>query len=485
MDSLTRLVETVRRNKERTSRASKQRRGGVTDLYSIDYVGFINNSPTSSQSSGGSHSANVDVGNVQSSEEGIIAFTKLAKALEPGATVNGIAGAVGYFMQESKMKSTTYEADYVIKHPLDDKIKYRPTAEELMGSWGAFQGLYPYALTESVYNVGGQHYIGIGLGQSTGTRAKALVDYTLGKGKPWWDFKTQVEYFFDEPGDSAILRAVLKSNDSVDNTTKEMLYKWGRTALGTLPQRVQYAKEALPIIQKAFEQKGALITENSGGGSKKNRDRARRERKAAERLLATKEGRNKKLPRVRAVPAPSAPPVIDRVDSDYSSSSTPKEIEKDENGAEKGLQVAGGKGAQTSFRILIPGDLDRFQRWFFKIIVEANNYKDTTASVQPLSDVHITVHATNSTNGRTADIDLTHMLRRDFPCNYIGDDSDGEGIFPDNKPTNGYDLMYLAWYMDENECSALFSPGEKVFTIYAVGEAKVTFRNFLKYSHIN
>ena len=49
----------------------------------------------------------------------------------------------------------------------------------------------------------------------------------------------------------------------------------------------------------------------------------------------------------------------------------------------------------------------------------------------------------------------------------------------------GYDLMYSAWYLNDAQRSALFSAGEKIFTVYALGEAQITLRNFLKYSHIN
>lgn len=45
--------------------------------------------------------------------------------------------------------------------------------------------------------------------------------------------------------------------------------------------------------------------------------------------------------------------------------------------------------------------------------------------------------------------------------------------------------MYSAWYLNDVQRSALFSAGEKIFTVKALGEAKITLRNFLKYSHIN
>ena len=43
MDAVTRLVNTVRDTRERVTQSSRQRRGGVTDLFGVDYVDTIRN----------------------------------------------------------------------------------------------------------------------------------------------------------------------------------------------------------------------------------------------------------------------------------------------------------------------------------------------------------------------------------------------------------------------------------------------------------
>ena len=67
-----------------------------------------------------------------------------------------------------------YEADYATSYQYD-KVRSEPTAENLMGSWYRFTQLYGIALNEAGYLVGNKHWIGIGLGQWTGPRSKALL----------------------------------------------------------------------------------------------------------------------------------------------------------------------------------------------------------------------------------------------------------------------------------------------------------------------
>lgn len=148
----------------------------------------------------------------------------------------------------------------------------------------------------------------------------------------------------------------------------------------------------------------------------------------------------------------------------------------------KSIVVNKGEGI---YRVPISADLDRLQRWFLKIIVESKKQGDSMVNVQPLSDVHLSVYATNQNTGATAEIDLTEIFKRQWACNWIGDDATGEGIFPNNKSNEGFDLMYAAWYLNNRQREALYSAGEKIFRISAIGVAKVTLRNFIKFSHIN
>lgn len=137
------------------------------------------------------------------------------------------------------------------------------------------------------------------------------------------------------------------------------------------------------------------------------------------------------------------------------------------------------------YYMTVSGDLDRFQRWFFKVIVINNVPTDDQTDVIPLSQVNLSVSALNETTGKTAEIDLTPYFKKAWGCNWIGDSPRGEGIFPNAKPMEGFDLMEVAWYLNNDEREALFSPGEKIFYIRAIGDAKVTIRNYLKFSHIN
>ena len=103
----------------------------------------------------------------------------------------------------------------------------------------------------------------------------------------------------------------------------------------------------------------------------------------------------------------------------------------------------------------------------------------------PLTDVHMRVNAKNSKSGQTAEIDLTPMLKQIWGCDWIGNDFVEERIYPNDNPLEGYDMMFCAWYMNRRERKALFSAGEKAFTISGYGKAKVTLRLYLKFSHID
>ena len=133
--TMTKLVQTVIRSKERLGTQSKQRRGGVTDLYALDYVGEIKNlfyqNVTTTTTTGGSSS---DDGDTSSIQNRVRVLTKAIKKHIPTATAEGIAGIVGNFCQESSVSAKRYEADYATSYQYD-KVRSEPTAENLMGSW--------------------------------------------------------------------------------------------------------------------------------------------------------------------------------------------------------------------------------------------------------------------------------------------------------------------------------------------------------------
>lgn len=414
-NNYVKLINSVARTKARVIQQSKQRRGGVTDLYALDYVSSFSTSNACAPYGDGDG----DDGEESKDVQGRI--KKLVKAIKkeiPGATVNGISAIVGFFGIESNVRAKRYETDDLTDNKYGT-VAEEPTAEHLLGSWEAFESLYKnQTLHEPTYNVDGKHWIGIGLGQWTGVRCKALFDFAnKDKRRSIWSFNTQFKFMLSEEGRSSVVKEVASSDGDIAELTLRFLKDWGGQEGNKPQERIDFANKHKDFIQSVLEDNDT---------DKKD----------------------------------------DKPDPD-------KVVPINKN------------SKSASFRVLVPSDLDRFQRWFLKFIVEQNKAECKGEKVNPLADVHLTVSAKNESTGDTAEIDLTEIFRRQWGCNWIGDDASGEGIFPNNKPLEGYDLMYSAWYLNDIQRSALFSAGEKVFTVYALGEAKITLRNFLKYSHIN
>lgn len=413
MDSVTKLVHNVKTTKDLVRQQSKQRRGGVTDLYALDYVSNISSKGKDSNSF-----LSTEDGDVSTVENRIKALTRAIVANVPNATPEGILGVVGCFGMESNVTARRYEADYATGHQYD-KMRKEPTAENLMGSWGGFLGLYNgMGLNEQGYLGGdGKHWIGLGLGQWTGPRAKNLFNFAKSKNFDIFSFNGQVAFMLQEPTLSQTFREVVTSTASIDHNVADFLARWEGVPGNKLAERIAFAKTYASIVRNEIANPSTIKEPNTGG--------------------------------------------IPTVDS------------------------SSGMGGEASFRVTISGDLDRFQRWFVKVIVRSTSTTTVEGMPSGLSDVHMFVEAKNETTGKIEKIDLTSIFRHKFPCDWIGDSATGEGIFPNDKPMEGYDLMDSAWYMNNNQRNALFSPGEKIFTIRAIGEAQVTLRNFIKFSHIN
>nr|DAE81742.1 MAG TPA: structural protein [Caudoviricetes sp.] len=408
------LVNSVARTKARVIQQSKQRRGGVTDLYALDYVSTF----STSKSCAPYGDADDDEKESKDVQGRIKQFVKAIKKEIPEAKVEGVSAIIGYFGIESNVTAKRYETDYLTDYAFD-KMKEEPTAENLVGSWGAFQAMYPnQELYEPGYNVDGKHWIGVGLGQWTGVRCKALFDFAKKDGRRnIFTFGTQFKFMLSEEGLNNVVKEVASSSNSIDDLTARFLKDWGGVPGNKLADRIAFANKHKDFIKS----------------------------------------------------------VLDGVDSSK---------EEDKKNPEDTVPI-NKNSKSASFRVLVPSDLDRFQRWFLKFIVEQDKSACEGGKVNPLTDVHLVVSAKNERTGDTSEIELTEIFRRQWGCNWIGDDSSGEGIFPNNKPLEGYDLMYSAWYLNNAQRDALFSAGEKIFTVYALGEAKITLRNFLKYSHIN
>lgn len=425
--SLNKLIHTVSRSKDKLQTQSKQRRGGVTDLYALDYIAEIRNLAhvetitTTAPVSGGD--------NEQDVAERVAKFARLAKKYNPSATPIGIAGVIGNFARESKVQSKRYEADYIVK----DKYKEmdeEPTAEKLVGSWGAFQALYNVPLNEQGYLADGKHYIGIGLGQWTGPRGKMLHDFAKAKKTSIFDFATQVEFMFTKDVQSRIREAfkITSMNSSVEEATRAFLNNWEGVPGDHVDERIAQANKWLPEVEKAL--KG------------------------------------------------------DTTSSDISELTGPNPSNAEGKSVSSDVMIKTSRKSVATFRVLIPADLDRFQRWFIKIMVSALDEAEEDKGIA-LTDATLHIQATNLRSGKTINLDVTKIFRQKWACDWVGFKSSEEEVYPNNKPNEGFDIMDLAWYLNNDERDALFSAGEKVFTMRAIGNVRITLRNFLKFSHIN
>ena len=177
-----------------------------------------------SSSSGGGTSTNED-GDISTEESRVRLVTRIIKKLVPDATAEGIAGIIGNFSAESNVTAKKYEADYATGYEYE-KMESDPTAENLMGSWGAFAGLYTISLNEPGYRGSdGKHWIGIGIGQWTGPRAEHLFNYAKEKGKSMWDFNLQFQ-FMNEESRAETFRRVASSTANASTNASDFMNNW-------------------------------------------------------------------------------------------------------------------------------------------------------------------------------------------------------------------------------------------------------------------
>lgn len=587
------LMRTIARTKERVNTQSRQRRGGVTDLYALDYVSEISNgiinSGTSISATEGDKESNADTDGKENGDvvKRIKQFTRAVKKVVPNATAEGIAGMVGNFGVESEVTAKRYETDYLTNYAYG-KVGKNPTAEGLVGSWGAFLGMYGgTGLNEAGYlGSDGQHWIGIGLGQWTGPRGEKLKNYAESKGSSIFAFKTQVEFMFNEEGRlSEIAKQVATSTAPVADNVTRFLAEWEGVPGNALDRRIEYANTYLEDIRSALgdnssEDNGEKETNPSqdltalwkkvynvtDAGDANLQPHARRARHFIMEAFGITEAGGYRPDDDGQGTGHGAGLAIDFMVGPYGSADDPQgkgqaianflaqnmealqisyiiwqqkfymgqqniygpantwnnmpdrgsntqnhfdhvhvsfiigggnqpedltfsgssEVKVDD-GIEDIIDSTPSKNKGESIhRVLIPGDLDRFQRWFVKVLVSNNaEANDSGSNVIPVTDARMTINATNSKTGKSIEIDVTQLLKHEHPCDWIGSKSGAEAVYPSEDPMRGYDIMNLAWYLNNEQRDILYSPGEKIFTIKAFGTAKITLRNFLKFSHIN
>jgi hypothetical protein len=192
-------------------------------------------------------------GNEGSEDEKVKLITEICKKYCPEANAYGIAGMLGNFAHESGIDPTNFES----KSYWDGKTEgatwqEEPTIENVFGSWSAFRGLYGIGLNEGAYLSNGKHFMGLGLGQWTGPRAKALVDWCKANGQQWWTCKGQMEFAFNGDGSNInILKACLTNSESVDEGVQNFYKYWERANVGsTVAHRNSEAQRLYPKVQQ-------------------------------------------------------------------------------------------------------------------------------------------------------------------------------------------------------------------------------------------
>lgn len=203
-----------------------------------------------SGSSGGSGSTNEE-GDTSTEESRVRLVTRIIKKLVPDATAEGIAGIIGNFSAESNVTAKKYEADYATGYEYE-KMESEPTAENLMGSWGAFANLYSISLNEAGYRGSdGNHWIGIGIGQWTGPRAEELLNFARSQGKSLWDFNLQFQ-FMNQESRADTFRRVASSSASASTNASDFMNNWEGVAYKEA-ERIEQANAWLSTIQDELQ----------------------------------------------------------------------------------------------------------------------------------------------------------------------------------------------------------------------------------------
>lgn len=191
-----------------------------------------------------------------SEDEKVELITKICKQYCPNANAFGIAGMLGNFAHESGIDPTNFEAKaYWDGNTAGDTWQKDPTVENIFDSWSAFERLYGISLNEGVYRVGNKHWLGLGLGQWTGTRAKALFDWCNSNNLQWWTCKGQMEFAFNGDGSNInILKACLVNSENVAEGVQNFYQYWERASVGSsVAHRNSEAQRLYPKVKAILD----------------------------------------------------------------------------------------------------------------------------------------------------------------------------------------------------------------------------------------
>ena len=172
------------------------------DFSNTDYSSLLSNDSSSSGYSGysaGSPSGEYVgiVGGGTTEENAKVLAKVLAKN---GFNANQIGGILSNFNQESGIDTTSVETIF------DEKFKIGSRKQSAMSDFTTFTLNKVFPAYEGRLNInknayrgsGSSYWPGIGLGQWTGPRAEALVNYARANNKNWYDPDLQVNYMINQ-----------------------------------------------------------------------------------------------------------------------------------------------------------------------------------------------------------------------------------------------------------------------------------------------
>lgn len=214
------IVDRQNSTNHKVERANVQRRAGITDLSSNEYIRTINTRNPYVQTANGGVSG-------LTGNAGAIASYFMQHVT--GATLEGIAGVMGNFQIESNFDP----------HAIQGGLAYNAVWANSPQSCG-------YAFGIAQWDCG---------------RRVNLINYANSKGKDWFDLTTQLEFALNQEGsDSQILKDILTKSTSVAQATSDFLTQWERGTTASLSSRQNAATAIFNQIGSANSGSGGMDT---------------------------------------------------------------------------------------------------------------------------------------------------------------------------------------------------------------------------------
>lgn len=132
-----------------------------------------------------------------------------------GMSDAGAAGVMGVMQNEGRNHAATLEGIYTNDRD-DEAMSYKTTADLNEYTVDKLFPMYArsnVSISRSGYNSEGEYLPGVGMAQWTGGRTRGLINYAKGKGKEWYDLKTQLDYIGEEKSGYDSLFDLLKNTD--------------------------------------------------------------------------------------------------------------------------------------------------------------------------------------------------------------------------------------------------------------------------------